>query len=94
MEKHSALYKENLVVSVEQVAIFLMSDNTVISFFEHSGADIEEPILERLKSPATMLRRSADASLVLQALIDAIVDLAIPVKEAYNKARLVFMLYI
>ncbi|KAG9565933.1 hypothetical protein KCU71_g7158, partial [Aureobasidium melanogenum] len=87
MEKHSALFEENLVVSVEQVAIFLLSDNTVISFFEHSGADIEEPILERLNSPATMLRRSADASLVLQAVIDAIVDLAIPVKEAYNKAR-------
>ncbi|THZ87173.1 hypothetical protein D6C84_01903 [Aureobasidium pullulans] len=87
MEKHSALFEENLVVSVEQVAIFLMSDNTVISFFEHSGADVEEPILERLKSPATMLRRSADSSLVLQAIIDAIVDLAIPVKEAYNKAR-------
>ncbi|KAG9946987.1 hypothetical protein KCU85_g6099, partial [Aureobasidium melanogenum] len=87
MEKHSALFEENLVVSVEQVAIFLLSDNTVISFFEHSGADIEEPILERSNSPATMLRRSADASLVLQAVIDAIVDLAIPVKEAYNKAR-------
>ncbi|KAI4725176.1 hypothetical protein E4T49_07071 [Aureobasidium sp. EXF-10728] len=87
MEKHSALFEENLVVSVEQVAIFLLADNTVISFFEHSGADIEEPILERLNSPATMLRRSADASLVLQAIIDAIVDLAIPVKEAYNKAR-------
>lgn len=87
MEKHSALFEENLVVSVEQVSIFLMADNTVISFFEHSGADVEEPILERLKSPATMLRRSADSSLVMQAIIDAIVDLAIPVKEAYNKAR-------
>lgn len=87
MEKHSALFEENLVVSVEQVSMFLMSNNTIISFFEHSGADVEEPILERLKSPATMLRRSADSSLVMQAIIDAIVDLAIPVKEAYNKAR-------
>lgn len=87
MEQNSALFAEGLVVSVEQVAIFLMADNTVISFFEHSGADVEEPILERLKSSATMLRRSADASLIVQALIDAIVDLSLPVKEAYNSAR-------
>jgi Mg2+ and Co2+ transporter CorA len=87
LEKHSILYEENLVVSVEQVSIFLLSDNTIISFFEHSGADIEEPIIKRLESSATMLRRSADASLVLQAIIDAIVDLAAPVKEAYNNAR-------
>ncbi|KAK8220080.1 hypothetical protein M8818_000496 [Zalaria obscura] len=87
MERHSALAQEDLVVSVEQVALFLLSDNTVISFFEHSGADVESPIVERLQSPETMLRRSGDASLLLQAIIDAIVDLAIPVKDAYNKAR-------
>ena len=87
MEQNSTLSDEGLVVSVEQVAIFLMADNTVISFFEHSAADVEEPILDRLKSSSTMLRRSGDASLILQALVDAIVDLAIPVKEAYNSAR-------
>lgn len=87
MEENSALSDEGQVVAVEQVAIFLMSDNTVISIFENSAADVEEPILERLKSEATILRRSGDASLILQAIIDAIVDLAIPVKEAYNSAR-------
>lgn len=87
LEKHSTLSDEDLVVTVEQVSIFLMADNTVISFFEHSGADIEDPILERLASRSTMLRRGADASLVMQAIIDAIVDLALPVKDAYNKAR-------
>ncbi|KAF2225828.1 hypothetical protein BDZ85DRAFT_316957 [Elsinoe ampelina] len=87
MEKHSALAQENLVVSVEQVAIFLMADNTVISFYEHSGPDVEAPILERLNSPETMLRRSCDASLLMEAIIDTIVDLALPIKDAYNKAR-------
>ncbi|QIW95275.1 hypothetical protein AMS68_000793 [Peltaster fructicola] len=87
MEKHSALASEDLVVSVEQVAIFLLADNTVISFFEHSAEDIERPILQRLTSPETMLRRSQDASLLLQAIIDAIVDLAMPVRDAFNKAR-------
>ncbi|KAF1988828.1 hypothetical protein K402DRAFT_452576 [Aulographum hederae CBS 113979] len=87
MEKHSVLAQEDLVVSVEQVSIFLMADNTVISFFEHSAPDIELPILERLDSEETMLRRSNDASLLMQAIIDAVVDLGLPVKDAYNNAR-------
>ncbi|KAK3691537.1 hypothetical protein LTR37_018614 [Vermiconidia calcicola] len=87
MEKHSTLAAEGFVVSVEQVSIFLLSDNTVISFFEHSAGDVEAPIKERLDSKETMLRRSCDASLLCQAIIDAIVDLAVPVRDAYNKAR-------
>jgi len=87
MENHSVLADEDLAVSVEQVSIFLLADNTVISFFEQSAEDIEIPIMDRLNSRETMLRRSCDASLLLQAIIDAIVDLAIPVRDAYNKAR-------
>ncbi|KAF2156615.1 hypothetical protein K461DRAFT_1415 [Myriangium duriaei CBS 260.36] len=87
MEKHSVLAEENMVVAVEQVAIFLMADNTVISFFEHSGPDVEGPIMERLNSLETMLRRSNDASLLVEAIIDTIVDLALPIRDAYNKAR-------
>lgn len=87
MEKHGVLADEDLAVSVEQVSMFLLADNTIVSFFEHSAEDIERPLLERLSSTETMLRRSADASLMLQALIDAIVDLVVPVRDAYNKAR-------
>lgn len=87
METHSALSQEDLAVSVEQVSIFLMGDNSVISFFEHSADDVEAPILERLHSKETILRRSCDASLLSQAIIDAIVDLALPVRDAYNKSR-------
>jgi Mg2+ and Co2+ transporter CorA len=72
---------------VEQVSIFLLADNTIVSWFEHSAEDIETPILQRLMSEETVLRSSCDASLVLQAIIDAIVDLAMPVRNAYNKAR-------
>lgn len=87
MEKHSALAKEELAVSVEQVSIFLLSDNCVISFFEHSADDVEDPIMKRLDSEETMLRRSCDASLLTQAIIDAIVDLSLPIRDAYNKSR-------
>jgi Mg2+ and Co2+ transporter CorA len=84
MEENSALKNKNLGVSVEQVSIFLTSDNTVISFFEHSAGDVEPPILRRLESKETILRRSADASMLLQALIDAVIDLAVPVTAAYE----------
>lgn len=84
MERHSALSDKHLAVSVEQVSIFLTSDNTCICFFEHSAEDVEKPIITRLEAPDTILRRSADASMMVQALIDTIIDLAIPVTAAYE----------
>lgn len=66
MEKHSTLATKNLGVTVEQVSIFLTSDHTVISFFESSAEDIETPIIPRLSTPDTILRRSSDASMLVQ----------------------------
>lgn len=86
LEQHSALTPKHLEVSVEQVSIFLLADNTVISFFEHSADDVEDMILKRLRDEDTILRRSQDSSMVVQAIIDAIVDLAIPVVAAYEDA--------
>jgi Mg2+ and Co2+ transporter CorA len=87
LEANSALTRDmRLAVSVEQVSIFICADNTVISFFEHSAADVEGPILDRLNSEDTILRQSCDASMVLHAIIDAIIDLAIPVVTAYEEA--------
>jgi Mg2+ and Co2+ transporter CorA len=84
MEEHSALKKKKLAVSVEQVSIFICADNTVISFFEHSANEIAEPILKRINLDDTIIRQSCDASMVVQAIIDAIIDLAIPVVAAYE----------
>jgi Mg2+ and Co2+ transporter CorA len=84
MERNSMLTQKNLAVSVEKVAIYLTAGNTVVSFFEHSADDIEGPILKRLNSPDTILRTSNDASMVVQAVIDAVVDLSIPVVAAYE----------
>ena len=86
MEMHSSLRAKGLVVSVEQVSIFLTDNNTVVSFFEQSAEDIETPIINRLISPETVLRRTSDASMIVQAIIDAIIDLAIPVSAAYKDA--------
>ncbi len=84
MEKHSALAQRKVAVMAEQVAMFICSDNTVIAFFEQSADDVEEPILERLRSSTTILRQSCDASMVAQAIIDAIIDMAIPVTACYS----------
>ena len=66
MEKHSALSSRGLGVAVEQISLFLTSDNTVISFFESSAEDVETPLLRRLSTPETILRRCADASMITQ----------------------------
>jgi Mg2+ and Co2+ transporter CorA len=86
MESHSAIARKRLSVSVEQVSIFLTADNTIISFFENSAEDVAEPILERLGTADTVLRRSCDAGMVTQAIIDAVIDLAFPVVSAYQDA--------
>lgn len=86
MERNAILKAKNYKVIMEQVSIFLNDDNTVISFFEASAKAIEDPIIRRLKSPETILRQSCDASMVLQAIIDAIIDLALEVSGAYQDA--------
>ncbi|PWY67185.1 hypothetical protein BO70DRAFT_366362 [Aspergillus heteromorphus CBS 117.55] len=84
MERHAILAAKGLCVTLEQVSLFLHADNTVTSFFETSADDVEAPIVRRLSSPETMLRQSCDASMVIQAILDAIIDLAIPVTTAYQ----------
>ena len=86
MEAHSALRAKGLGVGVVQVSLFLAAGNVVVSFFEHSAGDVEAPLLARLGSPKTILRRSNDASMVVQGILDAIIDMAIPVGTAYKDA--------
>lgn len=82
-ERHSALAPHQLGVIAEQVSLFITNDNTIISFFELSADDVEKPIITRLFTEDTVLRQSCDASMVGQAIIDAVIDLAIPVASVY-----------
>ncbi|KAJ5611492.1 hypothetical protein N7528_008597 [Penicillium herquei] len=84
MERHASLASRKLAVTMEQVSIFLHDDNTVTSFFQSDIDEIELPLLQRLNSSETLLRQSCDASMLLQAILDALVDLAIPVTVAYQ----------
>ncbi|KAI3397004.1 hypothetical protein diail_11331 [Diaporthe ilicicola] len=84
MERHAALRPLDLAVIAEQVSMFITNDNTVISFFELSADLIEKPILTRLYTRDTIIRQSCDASMVGQAIVDAVIDLAIPVATTYG----------
>lgn len=86
LESQSLLKQRDLEVSVEQVSIFVTGNNEVISFFESSGHEIEGPIMKRLLSDSTLLRQTADATMIAQGLVDGIIDLAFPVNTAFKNA--------
>lgn len=85
LDDQRPLSYRNLLVGVEQCSFFLVSDSTVISFFESSGDDIDSAILSRISAEETIIRTSCDASILLQSIIDAIVDITYPVLTAYRK---------
>ena len=66
----------------EQVSLFV-GHHTVITFQESPG-DVWDPIRQRLRSPKTRLRSSADASFLGYALIDAVVDQGFPILEHFG----------
>ncbi len=65
----------------EQVSFFL-NDHTLVTFQETVG-DVFDPIRKRIEDAGSRLRRS-DASFLLYALIDAIVDHGFPILERYG----------
>lgn len=73
-------------LSSEHVAVFLTSDNTLITLFESSGEKVLDLILHHLTSSRTILRSSNDPSMLLHAIIDAVVDLAVPIERAIHEA--------
>ncbi|CAM9012955.1 unnamed protein product [Wickerhamomyces anomalus] len=86
LDDHRPLSYRDLFVGVEQCSFFMLKEeNTVISFFESSGDDIEQAILGRISTDETILRTSGDPSVLLQSIIDAIVDIIYPVITAYRK---------
>jgi magnesium transporter len=66
----------------EQIAIFV-GHSTVLTFQETPG-DVWDIVRQRIAAPNSRLRR-ADASYLLYALIDAIVDHVFPVMEHYGE---------
>ncbi|KAI6120937.1 hypothetical protein EDD16DRAFT_809478 [Pisolithus croceorrhizus] len=72
-------------VKVEPVSIFLLRNGTVISIFPRDYVSFAEPIMARLQEPDTGVRTSADASLLVQSLLDLVVDSAFDVVDAFHE---------
>ncbi|KAF9055758.1 hypothetical protein BJ165DRAFT_443374 [Panaeolus papilionaceus] len=72
-------------VRVSPMFLFLLRDGTVLSV--HSVPDLKftSPITRRLRSRDTMLRKSADPSLLIHSLLDLIVDRSLEVVDEYHR---------
>ncbi|KAF9277355.1 hypothetical protein BGZ74_003396 [Mortierella antarctica] len=76
--------QDTLKVQMEQVAIFLLEDGTLITLFQVSGQSVVAPIVERLSHDYSITRKHEDVTFLLQSVIDAIVDHAIPITAAFR----------
>ncbi|KAI5981396.1 hypothetical protein EDD15DRAFT_2412052, partial [Pisolithus albus] len=80
------LKKEGRVhVKVQPVSVFLLRNGTVISIFSRDSVNFAESIMARLQEPETGMRMSADASLLVQSLLDLVVDSAFDVVHAFHE---------
>ncbi|PPQ96364.1 hypothetical protein CVT26_004966 [Gymnopilus dilepis] len=71
-------------VNVSPMFFFLFRDGTLISISPTANLRFTAPISFRLRSRDTVLRQSADPSLLLHAMLDLIVDKAIEVVDSYH----------
>lgn len=76
--------EERVPVSIKPMFMFLMRDGTVISMHASPSIEFTAPIAARLQQRDTLLRRSADPSMLLQSILDLIVDQAMEVVAAYH----------
>ncbi|KAL6745645.1 hypothetical protein V8C86DRAFT_3150920 [Haematococcus lacustris] len=70
-------------VTAEQVSLFLTNDGTLISMFQYSGQGVVGPLLGQLGESRTLVRDAQDASYLMNLVVDALVDHAYPVVDAY-----------
>lgn len=71
-------------VNVSPMFIFLFRDGTVISIHPTPDLSLTAPITQRLRQRDTVLRKSADASLLVHGILDLIVDNALQVVDEYQ----------
>ncbi|KAI9219131.1 hypothetical protein BC828DRAFT_386871 [Blastocladiella britannica] len=70
-------------VEADNCSLFLMDNGTVVSMTHHDASFITDPIVARLMNSRTTLRSQPDASFLLNAIIDSIVDHYLPITDAY-----------
>ncbi|KAJ7664911.1 hypothetical protein B0H17DRAFT_1143490 [Mycena rosella] len=82
--KLDALKQGTLKVSVSPLFVFLFRDGTVISISQDVTPELMVPISQRLQRPDTILRTSADPSMLVQSILSLVVDKAVQVIDAYH----------
>ncbi|KAJ6489812.1 hypothetical protein C8R45DRAFT_991866 [Mycena sanguinolenta] len=75
---------ERVNVNVVPMFIFLFRDGTVITIQSTPNLKMTEPITRRVRQFDTVLRTSADASLLVQSLLALVTDKALEVVTAYQ----------
>ncbi|KAJ7773670.1 hypothetical protein DFH07DRAFT_1057199 [Mycena maculata] len=79
-----ALKEETLKVAVTPMFIFLFREGTVISVTQSTSPEMTIPIMQRLQRPDTIVRSSADSSMLVQSLLSVVVEQAAQVIDAYH----------
>ncbi|KAF8640953.1 hypothetical protein AX17_000600 [Amanita inopinata Kibby_2008] len=84
LRKISALNGDRVDVRHEPMFIFLFRDGTVISIHPSPDLELTQPIEERLHQADSVLRTSADASILVESLLDLVVDRVLEVIDEYQ----------
>ncbi|CAE6523140.1 unnamed protein product, partial [Rhizoctonia solani] len=71
-------------VEVASAWMFLLRDGTLISISQNANEPFGASVVDRLRVRDTVLRSSADASLLLEGLLDLVVDNAVEVVDKYH----------
>jgi len=75
------LQKQDQRLLSQQISIFL--GHTTVLTFQETPSDIWEPVLQRIKTKGSRLRKN-DASFLMYSLLDIIIDGCFPILEAYG----------
>ncbi|KAH8835233.1 magnesium transporter [Flagelloscypha sp. PMI_526] len=77
--------RDRVKVKLNPVWIFLLRDGTVVSIHPTPSEELTAPIVARLRQRDTVLRSTADPSILVHALIDLVVDKAMVVIDRYHE---------
>lgn len=83
-DQRSAL--DGSYVGVEKVVMVITDEDTVLTFFESSAPVIQTPILQRIARDSNLLLDVPDHGMLVQAILDAAVDLIYPILDTYRSS--------
>nr|XP_031861972.1 uncharacterized protein CI109_002385 [Kwoniella shandongensis]KAA5529044.1 hypothetical protein CI109_002385 [Kwoniella shandongensis] len=66
------------------LSIFMLRDGTLISMDAKPTREVLAPIYDRLSDEQSLLRRSGDVSMLAEAILDTVVDLAIEISQTFE----------